>query len=87
MGTRAGYSLQSFFAAADKKRISVSIPGASMQVVLACLYSSIIDVAKHNNLPLIMEESKAYWKKWYVAVITILLLQIAAYYFITQHFK
>ena len=33
-----------------------------------------------------MKYEKAYWKKWYLAVLFFLLFQIAAYYFITRHF-
>lgn len=34
-----------------------------------------------------MEEKKSYWNKWYLAVLLFLVLQTAAYYFITQYFK
>ncbi len=33
-----------------------------------------------------MEYEKAYWKKWYLAVLLFLLLQIVVYYFITRYF-
>jgi hypothetical protein len=34
-----------------------------------------------------MQNEKSYWNKWYTALLVFLLLQIAAYYFITRHFK
>ncbi len=30
-----------------------------------------------------MRDEKSYWKKWYLGVIIVLLLQMMAYYFIT----
>ena len=33
------------------------------------------------------KNDKAYWKKWYVAVIVFLLVQVVLYYLITIHFK
>ena len=49
LGTRAGYPLQSFFAEADKKRISVPIPGASNRRVFVFCYSVIIFTVKIHN--------------------------------------
>lgn len=34
-----------------------------------------------------MEDDKSYWNKWYIAVLSFLLLQITVYYFITIHFS
>ena len=34
-----------------------------------------------------MKNEKTYWRNWYIAVLSFLLLQIVVYYLITLHFK
>ena len=34
-----------------------------------------------------MQNEKAYWNKWYLAVLMFLILQIIIFYFITQSFS
>jgi hypothetical protein len=34
-----------------------------------------------------MKNDKTYWRKWYLGVLSFLLLQILVYYLITMHFK
>jgi len=33
-----------------------------------------------------MQKEKAYWNKWYITLLIVLIVQIILYYFITKHF-